>query len=78
MGQNFTPTPEKSNYSQTENDVNDFCRKLRLTEYFDSNDNTDTSFVRNKFFFTPETGRNKILDTYISFTKNVQFCSKRK
>ena len=47
-GLKFTPTPEKSNYNQTENDVNDFCRKLRPKEYFDSNDNTDTSIVRNK------------------------------
>ena len=64
-GLKFTPTPEKSNCNQTENDVNDFCRKLRLKEYFDSNDNTDTSIVRNKSFFTPETGRNKKLDSYI-------------
>ena len=70
-GLKFTPTPEKSNCSQTENDVNDFCRKLRLKEYFDSNDNTDTSIVRNKSFFTPETDRNKKLDSYISLTKEM-------
>ena len=29
-GLKFTPTPEKRNCNQTENDVNDFCRKLRL------------------------------------------------
>ena len=70
-GLKFTPTPEKSNCNQTENDVNDFCRKLRLKEYFDSNDNTDTSVVRNKSFFTPETGRNKKLDSYISLIKEM-------
>ena len=70
-GLKFTPTPEKSNCNQTENDVNDFCRKLRLKEYFDGNDNTDTSLVRNKSFFTPETGRNKKLDSYISLTKEM-------
>ena len=56
MGLKFTPTPETGNFSETEKDVIDFCRKLRLKEYI--------SLVRNKFYFTPETGRNKILDTY--------------
>ena len=71
MGLKFTPTPVKGNFSETEKDVNDFCRKLRLKEYFEGNDNTDASLVRNKSFFTPETGRNKTLDTYISLTKEM-------
>ena len=71
MGLKFTPTHVKGNFSETEKDVNDFCRKLRLKEYFEGNDNTDASLVRNKSFFTPETGRNKKLDTYISLTKEM-------
>ena len=71
MGLKFTPTLEKGNFSETEKDASDFCRKLRLKEYCDGNDNTDTSLVRNKSYFTPETGRNKTLDTYISHTKEM-------
>lgn len=69
MGLKFTPTSEKNNSCEIENDLNEFFRKLRLKEYFDGRENTDVSLVRNKSFFTPETGRNKQLDSYISLTK---------
>ena len=33
-GLKFTPTPKRINLEETEEDINTFCRKLRLTEYF--------------------------------------------
>ena len=48
-GLKFTPTPEKSNHEQLSNDIAEFHRKLKLKEYFYSNENTvpDDSLVRN-------------------------------
>ena len=61
----FTPTPKRSNLEETEEDINTFCRKLRLTEYFLDKKDEDESLVRNKSDFTPRPGRNKTLDKFI-------------
>ena len=45
--------------------MSDFCRKLRLSEYFLDDKNEENSLVRNKSTFTPKPGRNKSLDQYI-------------
>ena len=54
-GLKFTPTPEKSNYEQLSNDIAEFHRKLKLKEYFYSNENTlqDEFLVRNNSYFEP-------------------------
>ena len=48
MGLKFTPTPEKNNSCELDDDVNAFIRKIRLCEYFDGEENNDVSLVRNK------------------------------
>ena len=70
-GLKFTPTPEKGNHEQLSNDIAEFHRKLKLKEYFYSNENTvqDDSLVRNNSYFEPPRGRNNMLDEYIDLTK---------
>ncbi|MCG8075998.1 MAG: hypothetical protein JAY75_07125 [Candidatus Thiodiazotropha taylori] len=48
MGLKFTPTPEKSNTSELDDDLNEFFRKIRLQEYFDGKEETNISLVKNK------------------------------
>ena len=44
--------------------IAEFHRKLKLKEYFYSNENTvqDDSLVRNNSYFEPPRGRNNMLD----------------
>ena len=53
-GLKFTPTP-KSNTSELRADVNEFCRKLRLTELFynEEDEEKDEPLVRNKTGWNP-------------------------
>lgn len=69
MGLKFTPTPEKNNSNELDDDVSNFIRKIRLCEYFEGEENNDVSLVKNKSNFTPPSGRNESLDTYASTTK---------
>ncbi|CAC5379815.1 Toll-like receptor 4 [Mytilus coruscus] len=55
-GLKFTPTPQKSNYTEIQDDISNFCRKLRLTEEFFDQDNEDGSLVLNKSDYTPPRG----------------------
>ena len=48
-------------------DVSEYCRKLRLKEYFHNKDNEDESIVRNESSFCPEKDRNETLDSCIDF-----------
>ena len=67
LGPKFTPTPRK-NKEELENDVKEFCRKLRLLEYFDGVEyTTDDSILRPKSNFTPPRNRDTTLDNYIDF-----------
>ena len=72
FGLKFTPTP-RSNHVELKSDVKNFCRKLRLIEYWaDKNDSTnqndsDPSLVKNPSNFNPPPHRNIILDTYIDY-----------
>ena len=43
MGLKFTPTPEKSNISELDDDLNEFFRKIRSQEYFYGQEQTDIS-----------------------------------
>ena len=65
LGLKFTPTPQRKNIEEIQVDLYDFCRKLRLSEYFLDKEYDDDSLVRNKSTFTPKPGRNKALDHYI-------------
>ena len=69
MGLKFTPTPEKNNPYELNDDVNEFLRKIRLWEYFDGEENNDESLVKKKSNFTPPIGRNESLDIYATATK---------
>lgn len=64
-GLKFTPTPQKGNTEEIQEDLNQFCRKLRLSEFFLDISDEDESLVRNKSNFTPKPGRNKALDKFI-------------
>lgn len=69
-GLKFTPTPEKQNIQEMQNDIDEFHRKLRLKEYFYENEyEQDDSLVRNRSSFEPPKGRNSALEQYISTNK---------
>ena len=79
-GFKFAPTPI-SNHPELEKDVNEFCRKLRLKEFFyqDESENSsyeDPSIARNKSTFHPSRNRDRALDTGIDAmqkaSKNLQ------
>ncbi|XP_062587971.1 uncharacterized protein LOC134249655 [Saccostrea cucullata] len=63
-GLKFTPTPKQDNVDLIK-DTEEFCRKLRLREYFQNEENTDESLVRNKSNFKPPPNRDKHLDEFI-------------
>lgn len=67
-GLKFTPTP-KCDKTDLINDTEEFCRKLRLCEFFQNNENEDKSLVRNKKGFKPPSNRDKHLDDYIMCLK---------
>ena len=56
VGLKYTTTPEKSNISELDDDLNEFFRKIRLQEYFYGQEQTDISLVRNKSNFNPPPG----------------------
>ena len=67
-GAKFTPIPKRNN-NELKRDVNDFCRKLRLKEYFADKNINDDSIVKGKSNFQPERNRNQTLEKYIDFLK---------
>ncbi|XP_061187186.1 uncharacterized protein LOC133195360 [Saccostrea echinata] len=64
-GLKFTPTP-KSDKVDVVTDTEEFCRKLRLKEFFQNQTNDDISLVKNKKGFKPPLNRDKRLEDYIS------------
>ncbi|XP_061194818.1 uncharacterized protein LOC133202982 [Saccostrea echinata] len=76
-GLKFTPTPKQDNVDLIK-DTEEFCRKLRLREYFQNEENIDESLVRNKSNFKPPPNRDKHLDEFIkclqSSARNNDFC----
>ena len=82
-GLKFTPTP-KSDLAGLEKDVKEFCRRLRLKEYFYESDENDTldedsrPLARNKSNWNPKPKRNKMLDSCIdsltTSTKELSQC----
>ena len=69
MGVKLTPTPEKNNPYELNDDVNVFLRKIRLNENFEGEENNDESLVYKKSNFIPRSGRNDSLDIYATATK---------
>ena len=67
-GLKFTPTPKRDT-TDIVKDTDEFCRKLRLREYFGDSENDDQSLVRNNTNFKPPPNRNIHLDEYISCLK---------
>ena len=63
-GLKFTPTPRRDSLDLIK-DTEEFCRKLRLREYFEPEENNDESLVRNKSKFKPQPNRDKHLDDFI-------------
>lgn len=65
FGPKFTPSP-KQDIDTLNNDIKDFCQKLRLVEYFHNQPKIQSeSLVKNKGTFNPGRNREPILDTYI-------------
>ena len=71
-GLKFTPNP-KININDVKTDLNDFCRKLRLTEFYfkeseemNSDENKKINIVMKKGHFHPPIGRDAVLDNYIN------------
>lgn len=51
-GLKFTPTPKKNDVDVIK-DTEEFCKKLRLREFFQNSENSDESLVRNKVILNP-------------------------
>ena len=70
-GLKFTPSPNH-NLLELQCDVDDFCRKLRLQEYFFSNTpQLNSSLISNSSTFTPNKHRNQYLDTVINVMEKI-------
>ncbi|VDI57978.1 Hypothetical predicted protein, partial [Mytilus galloprovincialis] len=67
-GLKFTPTPISDNVDLI-TDTNEFCRKLRLREFFGNTNYEDGSLVRNKKGTNPQPNRDKHLEEYINCLK---------
>ena len=73
-GLKFTPTP-KRNIPELKTNINDYTRKLRLIEFFATEDTpTDTeSIARGKGSFNPPANRNRKLDAVVNYLKAQAF-----
>ena len=78
----FCPTPISFNTMVEKNDVNNFCRKLKLAEFFyDCGDsNNDESLVIPKSSFTPPSGSLRLdcLDLIHYFYNSKTRCDRQK
>ncbi|KAK3098881.1 hypothetical protein FSP39_023944 [Pinctada imbricata] len=63
-GLKFTPTPMSDKVDLVK-DMEEFCRKLRLREFFQSQNHEEESLVKNKKGFKPPLNRDKHLGEYI-------------
>ena len=68
-GLKFCPTPEKFNFIEDKQDIDNFCRKLKLSEYFYDVEYSDHSLIKSKSSFNPPDGRNDYLDKIVSLLK---------
>lgn len=68
-GLKFCPTPKNQNKEELNNDIDDFCRKLRLKEYFHEKPMENISLVKCKSSWEPPSGLNQTLDKTINYLK---------
>ena len=76
-GLTFCPTPRRINWTELSADVNDFTRRMRLTEYFHDNNNHPTvpthnqnNPFHNKSSWTFPSDRDSALNAYIDAIKS--------
>ena len=77
-GMKFCPTPENFNPTLNSKDMNDFCRKLKLTEFFEGFIDNDESIVKPKSSFNPPEGRNGEIDRVTSVLRKAPPPAKKK
>ena len=72
-GLKFTPTP-KVIINEVKTDLNDFCRKLRLAEFYfkesEEMNSDETNIVIKKGHLHSPIGRDAVLDNYINCLQN--------
>ena len=54
-----------------QSDTENFCRNLRLAEFFHDKDDKDKSIAGPKSYFNPPNGRNEFLDTATTVLKHI-------
>ena len=62
--------PPESYEHENIKDVNNFCRKLRLTEYFHDKDYNNNDLIKPQSSWTPDRGNNPDLDIAIDFLQS--------
>ena len=68
-GMKFCPTPQSQNENERKSDLHEFCRKLRLKEHFGNCNYESNSVVRQRTGWSPDSGKNDVLDSVISYLK---------
>ena len=76
-GLKFCPTPKTFDFIQERSDRDNFCRKLKLTEFFSDVEEQNLSLVKPQSKFNPHDGRNELLDRTISLLKSAHSPKKR-
>ena len=76
-GLKFCPAPKDFDTISHKNDNFQFCRQLRLAEYFHGIDNQEESIVKGKSNFVPPSGRNDFLDKIITSILNIPTPTKK-
>ena len=80
-GLKFTPTP-RSNQIELKTDIKEFCRKLRLAEFFHKENESeqvqtrDKSLVKDKSNFYPPKNRNHTLDSVSQYLEQQELAPK--
>ena len=76
-GLKFCPTPNNQE-NQNKKGIDEFCRKLRLTEFFHNETTENNDLVHPQSSWTPERDRNKDLDIAIDYIQTVTKVNKCK
>ena len=69
-GLKFCPTPAVHEH-QNIKDMNNFCRKLRLAEFFHDKEINNEDLVKPSSAWIPERGRNEALDISIEYLQSL-------
>ena len=70
-GMKFCPTPEHNDHIREKCDITEFCRKLKMKEFFYDTELTDISLVHPPSIWEPDAGRNCTLDSAVNFVKSL-------